>query len=267
MTNWIKVMNSLPSHPKILRAGERAAWLYVCGLCYANEHLTDGYIDKAVLVVAAPGVKAPERLAAELVDAGLWDVVDGGWQVHDYGDHQRTAAQVKNIRRKDRERKGTKDSDDTLDPDSARNPDGFQTDSARELNGNPSRTRTGVPSQEEKREELTPPTPSPEFAEWIAHHEQTTGHTPPGRGTKAFHAIAAAYQARRAEGYPAEDLKLATVGAHADDHRRANGYDTPDSVLRPTKIASLIAKGKLRSGSRGTVTSVELGERLRGGAA
>jgi hypothetical protein len=267
VTNWVKVMNSLPAHPKILRAGERAAWLYVCGLCYANEHLTDGFIDSAVLIVAAPGVKAPERLASALVQAGLWDAVDGGWQVHDYGDVQRTSEQVKDVRRKDRERKMTSDSSTTPNTDSARKPRGFRSAS----NGVPrdaSRASRANPAQEEKRERNTPPTPSSEVEDWLAHYERTTGHSLPARTTKGFANIVASAQARLDEGHPLDDLKFATLGAHGDAYRRERGYDTADSILRPTKVAALVAQGKLRSGPRAaSVSSVDLAERFRGGAA
>lgn len=115
-------------------------------------------------------------------------------------------------------------------------------------------------------EELPPSPFTVDCEEWLGHYEQTTGHPLPGRATKAFHAVTAGYSARRTEGYTADDLKLATVGAHADRYRRENGYDVAESILRPTKIAALIAQGKLRSGRR-DVTSAELGARLRGGAA
>jgi hypothetical protein len=144
--NWIKVSNSLPAHPKILIAGDRAAWLFVCGLCYCNEHLTDGYIAKATLPVAAPGIKGPERLAKVLVEVGLWELAEGGWQIHDYTEFQRSARQVKDVRRKDRERKAHPDSSDTFRSDSARIPSGFPTDS----NGTPDGLAR---SREEKREE------------------------------------------------------------------------------------------------------------------
>lgn len=279
MSDWIKILNSLPAHPKILRAGDRAAWLYVCGLCYSNEHLTDGHIPREVLMVAAPGIKAPEKLAEKLVEIGLWHEAEGGWVVHDYGDHQRTAAQVKETRRKDRERKARKESTDTFPktrkestdtfpPDSARNPNGIPKDSSGAPKRIPSETYADARSQEKKREEVTPHSPlSVECEEWLLHYEQTTGHKLPKRTTKAFAAITESYGARRKEGYTPDDLKLATVGAHSDPYRREHGYDTAESVLtRPTKIASLVAKGKLRTGNA-AVSSAELGERLRGGAA
>lgn len=95
----------MPTHPKILRAGERAGWLFLCGLCYANEHTTDGKIARHVLPVAAPGVKHAERLAASLVAAGLWREIEEGWQIHDYTDYQRTAVQIREQRSRDAKRK------------------------------------------------------------------------------------------------------------------------------------------------------------------
>lgn len=83
--------------------------------------------------------------------------------------------------------------------------------------------------------------------EWLLHYEQTTGHQLPARTTKAFKSIVETYGARRAEGHSAADLKAATVGAHADEYRREHGYDTAESILRPTKVGALIAKGRLRS--------------------
>lgn len=106
---------------------------------------------------------------------------------------------------------------------------------------------------------LTPPDQIVAFEAWLLHYEQTTGHQLPGKATKAFHSIAASYSARRKEGYSAEDLTFATVGAHADTYRRENGYDTAESILKPTKVASLVAKGKLRTGgTNGPKSSAEL---------
>jgi hypothetical protein len=108
VSTWIKIFNALPANPKYLMAGDRACWLAICGLCYSNEHLTDGFIAAPVLPVAAPGVKGPEKLAAKLVEVGLWHPVDGGWQIHDYGDYQRSAAEVRESRAADAARKADK---------------------------------------------------------------------------------------------------------------------------------------------------------------
>jgi hypothetical protein len=110
---WIKIANGLPTHPKILGAGPHAAWLYVCALCYCNEYLTDGRLPSAALQALVPGVKRPEILARQLVAVGLWEQVEGGWQVHDYAEHQRTADQIRRAQQADRERKRRPDSNGT----------------------------------------------------------------------------------------------------------------------------------------------------------
>jgi hypothetical protein len=89
------------------------------------------------------------------------------------------------------------------------------------------------------------------WAEWLEHHRQLTGLELPAPKTKAHKAMTAAFRQRRQESYSLDDLKLATVGAWNDPYRRENGYYTPDSILRPTKVAALIAKGKLAARTPG----------------
>lgn len=131
MTTWVKVHNSMPTNPKVLAAGDRAAWLAVCGFCYSNEHLTNGFIARHTLPVVAPGVKNPEALASKLVTAGLWHEVDGGWNIHDYEKHQRLAEEIRERRGKDSERKAATRSGGSphgQTADSARIPSGVRTD-------------------------------------------------------------------------------------------------------------------------------------------
>lgn len=103
-----------------------------------------------------------------------------------------------------------------------------------------------------------------EFLDWLTDHEKLTGHIPPREGTKARAALASSYQARRAEPYSADELKLATRGAHADDYRRQQGYDVAESVLRPTKIHNLIERGR-RAGATDDRSFVDRLNRKRGG--
>jgi hypothetical protein len=84
---WVKIDDQFPDHPKIERAGPEAAWLYVAGLCYCAQYLTDGLIPKTRvprLTAHADG----ERLADRLVDAGLWEDRGEDYEVHDYLDFQ-----------------------------------------------------------------------------------------------------------------------------------------------------------------------------------
>lgn len=124
-------------------------------------------------------------------------------------------------------------------------------------------------AREEVEVEVPPVVPqgtSPDLEEWLLTYEQTTGHSLPARTTKAFKSIAESYNARRSEGHAAHDLLLAIAGAHGDTYRRENGYDTAESILRPTKIGKLIAQGRLRRG-RTPKTSLELAREIHGGAA
>lgn len=105
MSGWVKVMNALRSHPKVLAVSAEACWLYVCGLCWCNEHLTDGVIPEHVLAVIAPNVRQPTKKATELVDARLWHEIEGAYIVHGYLEVQNSAERVADARAKDAERK------------------------------------------------------------------------------------------------------------------------------------------------------------------
>jgi len=83
---WVKLDDQFPHHPKILRAGPLASWLYVASVCYAAEYLTDGFIPEGALHILA-AVPNPEALAATLVDVGLWQRAAGGYVIHDYHDY------------------------------------------------------------------------------------------------------------------------------------------------------------------------------------
>ena len=91
---WIKIDDQFADHPKVLMAGPLASWLYVCGLTYSGRYLTDGWIPTAQVRKLAD-VDDALGLAARLVAVGLWEPVDGGYQIHDYHDYNPTADKVK----------------------------------------------------------------------------------------------------------------------------------------------------------------------------
>lgn len=86
---WIKLDDRIVRHPKFVQAGPIAAWLWVGGMCYCGNGLTDGFIPRAALHGLA-AIPKPERYAALLVSSGLWETTEGGWLVHDYHDYQPT---------------------------------------------------------------------------------------------------------------------------------------------------------------------------------
>lgn len=100
---WVKLDDGFPDHPKVERAGFKAAWLYVCGLAYASRQLTDGVVPRERIGKLA-GLPGERGLAQRLVDVGLWREHPDGYEIHDYCKHQRRREQVLEDREKSRQR-------------------------------------------------------------------------------------------------------------------------------------------------------------------
>lgn len=82
---WAFLDDHADENDKLLDAGAEAAWYWACGLCFCRrKRISDGVIrsDKALTLYP---VKSPRKVVKRLVEVGLWDVVDGGYQIHDYG--------------------------------------------------------------------------------------------------------------------------------------------------------------------------------------
>lgn len=109
---WARLDDELIDHRKIFAAGERlgkngaaiALGFWTVGLLWANKHLTDGHLPKAV-VKSFAHVSQPAVVADALVSAGLWEKRNGGYDIHDYKDFNPAALVVKARRRKDKFRK------------------------------------------------------------------------------------------------------------------------------------------------------------------
>ena len=71
-------------NPKVQAAGSVAAWMWAASIGYASEGLTDGFIPLAALASLCPDLDTKPRLkvAARLVEVGLWEVADGGFGAH-----------------------------------------------------------------------------------------------------------------------------------------------------------------------------------------
>lgn len=91
---WVRIDDSFPDHPKAVQAGPMACWLYVCSIAYANRYLTDGFIPERQIWRLIDSDDA-EALADALIDAGLWEQAENGYQIHDYLDYQPSAERVK----------------------------------------------------------------------------------------------------------------------------------------------------------------------------
>jgi hypothetical protein len=97
MSPWARFDDEFPDHPKVLAAGPLAAWLHVCAICYACRYLTDGFIPTGQVRRLAD-VEDPTLLVGRLVSSGLWEVVPGGYRVHDFLEYQPAKAGVEHER-------------------------------------------------------------------------------------------------------------------------------------------------------------------------
>lgn len=101
---WFRMDDSFPSHPKVLGIPRRerlaaiGLWTLAGGWC--AKQLTDGYLAEHMVEEIGGTFKS----ASALVDAGLWDVVDGGFRFHDWADYNPTREEVESERIAARER-------------------------------------------------------------------------------------------------------------------------------------------------------------------
>jgi len=108
---WVRLDDQFADHPKVVQAGPLAGWLHICALTYCARYLTDGFIPQAIVprladftgigIVDVNGGHAAfghdvtvQELVDRLVDVGLWDVVDGGYMIHDYLDYNPSKEEV-----------------------------------------------------------------------------------------------------------------------------------------------------------------------------
>lgn len=145
-------------------AGEAAELLYVRGLAFCADVLSDGFISERQLArfVGVGMFDAAER-AERLVKVGLWERVDGGYTVRSWLEWNRSRAEITDAKAKDaaRKRPGSGDPDsEPPEPDppdeppseSERSPNGIQAES--ESEGVPS--PNGVPPRAGARARSTP---------------------------------------------------------------------------------------------------------------
>lgn len=93
---FFKVDVNVCDHPKVIDLSDAAFRVWIASIATANRRMTDGFIATAVIRrfhdcdhFGEDG-DTPEEHAHELVAAGLWDEVPGGWQVHNFAEHNRT---------------------------------------------------------------------------------------------------------------------------------------------------------------------------------
>ena len=101
--SWVKLDDQFTDHPKVVKAGPMAAWLFVCGLAYCGRFLTDGTIPKEQVRRLAD-IDDPMTHAAKLVSVGLWHETSDGFQVNDYLEYNPAGDKVRAERSAAKER-------------------------------------------------------------------------------------------------------------------------------------------------------------------
>lgn len=89
--SWAKLDDKFYTHPKVARMDHRmlpAVGLYCMALTWCADQLTDGFIPEHQVERLTGSVRrlkvTVESLVEALVEAGLWEVAEGGYQIHDY---------------------------------------------------------------------------------------------------------------------------------------------------------------------------------------
>lgn len=207
-TGYAKLSNEFwrsPSVMEMLDTNPAALGYYVAAVSYASDNLTDGLIEERV---AKHSLHVPEDVINFLVEIGKWEVVEGGWLIHNYAKWQNSREQIEAARERDRNRKANNRSEDIpngIQTESENTPDGIQP--AVNQNTKPKHNNQNDSSSDESN---TPQTP----------------HRDPDAYTPEFEAFWTAYPRRKAKRAAWKAWKAAVKRADPD------GISDPDAELR-----------------------------------
>lgn len=171
---WVRLDDAFCDHPKFLAAGPLAGYMHICAIAWSNRNLQDGKVPYAQverlvnwrgiahdlwqgeLVGGGTDVDALD-LAERLVAAGLWEVVDGGYLIHDYHDYQPTSWEVRKARAKVAKERARAGKQGGSKPSSKTEASRKQNDSKTTANGDANRK-----PQPQPQENYTTPSSTPE---------------------------------------------------------------------------------------------------------
>jgi hypothetical protein len=100
---WLKTDDRFPEHRKVRRLTDSAYRLHHTAMCACAKDETDGFVTAADIADMEHGTRLAKHIPA-LVGAGLWEVVPGGWLVHDFLHYNPSHEQLIAKRANDRER-------------------------------------------------------------------------------------------------------------------------------------------------------------------
>lgn len=99
---FVRLDHGMPENPKMVRLSDAAFRLYIEALCLCSRTESDGFVPAAMMKRLA---RRPKSLAELVPDP--FAPVDGGYVIHDYLAHQRSASEITAFR-ESRSARGTK---------------------------------------------------------------------------------------------------------------------------------------------------------------
>lgn len=88
---WVPIQSAWAFHAKVFPLSLAAKGLWMSCRCYVAEHGTNGTVPVTAVTMFMRGEASDLGLKEpidELIDAGLFEPVDGGFYFHDFDDHQ-----------------------------------------------------------------------------------------------------------------------------------------------------------------------------------
>jgi hypothetical protein len=92
----------------IMAAGEKAEVLFCRALAFSSQADADGYITERQLTALGIGLTGVPARVESLVREGVWQRVDGGYQIRAWLKWNKSADEIGRHRKNDRERKARK---------------------------------------------------------------------------------------------------------------------------------------------------------------
>ena len=103
---WLRLDDTMYRNPKVHGLTSDGFRVHVGGLLHCCQQLTDGLVSTPALYsLFCPGMRDIGDVASELVSAGLWGQVEGGWQINDFLEFNPSRAEVVERREADAARK------------------------------------------------------------------------------------------------------------------------------------------------------------------
>lgn len=99
---WVRMDSSWYENDKFAALLEdrkiAAVVAYWAGLAWSGGNGKGGFVPRLSLYT----IRATAKIAADLVDVGLWVPVEGGWMIHDYDEYQLTSDEIEKRRQRAR---------------------------------------------------------------------------------------------------------------------------------------------------------------------